>query len=415
MKKTLLYSFITCVMLAVGLSVHAEVQQKTLIDVDFSQGIPAGWKVFGGSVADGCLTISAGEDHFLQTPAIDLKEAINGGFFHVTIEFAIPSIDASVNYVSGTLNKHYVNMDGEETYTNVGYPFFYNPAGAWAGYIPETGWQSQSFDSNISAQVCPDQRIFLRMNIPGGAYDFKVKSFVVTCNIEVEEEEPEIPEDKIATLIDEDFSLFPSPSPSDIYDIITDEINAKYTKLAGWKAHGIQSLGGSARLQARGDYIQTPVFDFTANGEGKFTVTCKVANPHENATMWIYVDAKYTDQNGNEVKKTGLDKPSADKGYYVTIQPQDTVEIKKYFVLTKEECPSQTACILFHDAYDGTEFFIDDVMVTMVNNNETEPDALLEINPVKPATNVIYNLMGQKTDATGKGIRIKNGKKILLK
>lgn len=415
MKKSLLYSFITCIMLAMGMTVRAEIQQKTLINVDFANGIPAGWKVSGGSIVDGALVITAGEEHFLQTPAISLKEAINGGLFKVAIEFAIPAIDASVNYVSGTLDKYYVNAEGEETKTNVGYPFFYNPAGAWASYIPESGWQSQSITSNISAQVCPDQRVSLRMSIPGGTYDFKVKSFVVTCDVEVEEQEEEVPEDKIATLIDEDFSLFPSYNPEDLYNASTDELNAKYTKVPGWKAHGIQSLGGSARLQSRGDYIQTPVFDFNGNGEGKFTVTCKVANPHENATMWIYVDAIYNDQDGQEVKKTGFDKPSSDKGYYVTIQPQDTVEIKKYFVLTKEECPSQTACILFHDAYDGTEFYIDDVKVTMVSNNEAEPDALLEIAPATHSTSDIYNLMGQKVAAKAKGIRIENGKKILQK
>ena len=370
MKKNLRSLVSTFVMLLMAQFAMAETETKTVLDLDFSKG-NGGCTIQGGSVSGGVLTVDAADGNYVETPEIDLSVSTDG-VFKATVVFAMPAADASVSYVSAYLDKYYNDANGADVKKNVGYPFLYNPAGPWAGYIPEGGWQTTTFTDNISAQVCPSQKVRLRMYVPGGTTAFKLKSITVTCESEVKVEEEPVEEPEMVTLISEDFSKFTTPSPADLSDATTDVVPAKYTNQPGWKAHGVQSLGGFARLQSSKNYIETPVFDFSANSEGKFTVKCKITNPNAGSYLFMYVKAKYVDASGNVKEVIGFDKPEGKDAYYVTVTNES--DITKYFILSKEECPSQKASVYVEDYYKGSEFYIDDVTVSCLGDNMPEKD-----------------------------------------
>ncbi len=370
MKKNLLSLVSTFVMLFVAQFALAETETRTVLDLDFSKG-NGGCTIQGGAVSGGVLTVDAADGNYVETPEIDLSVSTDG-VFKATVTFAMPAADASVSYVSAYLDKYYNDANGAEVKKNMGYPFLYNPAGPWAGYIPADGWQMTTFTDNISSQVCPSQKVRLRMYVPGGTTAFKLKSITVTCESEVKVEEEPVEEPEMVTLISEDFSKFTTPSPADLSDATTDMVPAKYTNQPGWKAHGVQALGGFARLQSSKDYIETPTFDFSANSEGKFTVKCKITNPNAGSYLFMYVKAKYVDASGNVKEVVGFDKPEGKDAYYVTVSKEEN--ITKYFILSKEECPSQKASVYVEDYYKGSEFYIDDVNISCLGDNVAEKD-----------------------------------------
>lgn len=406
MKKLL---FLATLVLSM-FTASAETETKVLLDVDFAAGIPDGWTTVGDvQVIDGAAVVAAGEDNYILSPVLDLSVAGETGMFRITkLRAGLTAADAEVPYTTMDVYKEYDEESKSSTtlmLTGPEGPYKWNDA---------EGYNNNTIDlvDNIAAQTCPGQLIRLKFFCKAG-YAFRLKEVRVTCEVEKTDDNPDVtPDEKTVLLIDEDFSLFTLPSPDDLSDAVTDEVPAKYTHQAGWLAHGIIALEGQARLQSTKDYIQTPYFDYSGNTEGRFQVSLILGNPSEITTLYMYIKARYVNAAGETVEVVGRDKPTDTAGYYTTLVPGAEEIITKHFQLSKEECPSQRAAILVHDFYNGSEFIVDDIQVSQVQ--DTTPVGITATQqPTAPAA--LYNIMGQRVSPTARGLVVKNGKVILKK
>lgn len=411
MKKTLLLSVTTFVLSMFSFMAKAETETKVLLDVDFAGGIPEGWTVVGDvQAAEGAAVVAAGAENYILSPELDLSVAGEAGIFKITkLRAGLTAADAEVPYTTMNVNKEYDEQSKSCTslmLTGVDGPY------KWAD---AEGYNNNTIDltDNISAQACASQKIRLKFFCAAG-YAFKLKEVKVTCEVEKVVDEPTPDTKETVLLINEDFSKFTLPSPADLSDAVTDEVPAKYTNEAGWLAHGIIAMDGKARLQSTKDYIQTPYFDFSGNTESRFSVTLTLSNPSDVSALFMYIKARYVNAAGETVEVVGLDKPTDKAGYYVMVGAGAEEKITKHFQISKDECPSQRAAILVHDFYNGSEFIIDDVQVSQIQDTIPTGIAAAELTPANQNT-AVYNIMGQKVNANSRGLIIKNGKLYLKK